>query len=67
MSAPRFFDNLRDFNMLTRFACVVSLLWSASAGFAQEAISGWHDNLDRARKIAREQGKPLLIVFRCVR
>lgn len=34
---------------------------------AQEAIPGWHTNLDEARKLAESTGKPLFITFRCVR
>lgn len=35
--------------------------------FAQDAIPGWHTNLDEARKLAESTGKPLFITFRCVR
>ncbi|MDB5338980.1 MAG: hypothetical protein JWN70_4599 [Planctomycetaceae bacterium] len=42
----------------------VALTASASA---QEKVSGWHTDLDSASKLARESGKPLFVVFRCVR
>jgi len=34
---------------------------------AQDKIQRWHDNLERGAKAARESGKPLFVVFRCVR
>ena len=34
---------------------------------AQDSVPGWHTNLDQARRLAEENGKPLFIVFRCVR
>jgi small-conductance mechanosensitive channel len=34
---------------------------------AQDAIPGWHTNLDEARKLSESTGKPLFITFRCVR
>lgn len=34
---------------------------------AQDKILRWHDNLERAVQVARESGKPLFVVFRCVR
>lgn len=39
----------------------------AAPASAQEKISGWHTDLDSACKLARETGKPLFVVFRCVR
>jgi hypothetical protein len=45
----------------------------AVAGFpipavvAQDAVPGWHTNLDDACRAAEANGKPLFIVFRCVR
>lgn len=44
--------------------CVV-MLGQRSA--AQDAIPGWHTNLEDARKLAESTGKPLFITFRCVR
>ncbi len=52
--------------MLTRSACLVALFVASSAA-AQDAVPGWHGSLPRAQQLAREQNKPLLIVFRCVR
>ena len=34
---------------------------------AQDAIPGWHTNLEEARKLSESTGKPLFITFRCVR
>ena len=38
-----------------------------SATFAQDVVPGWHTNLDDACRAAEANGKPLFIVFRCVR
>ena len=49
---------------------IAALLWftfTSNLSFAQENIPGWHSNLEQARRIAEETGKPLFIVFRCVR
>ena len=34
---------------------------------AQTSEFGWHDDLSRGIVAARESGRPLMIVFRCVR
>ena len=34
---------------------------------AQDVVLGWHTNLDDACRTAEANGKPLFIVFRCVR
>lgn len=36
----------------------------AVAGFRTPEPLTWHTDLDKARALAREQGKPLLLVFR---
>jgi hypothetical protein len=46
-------------------AALVLLLATAAA--AQDKIQRWHDNLDRGIESARKSGKPLFVVFRCVR
>lgn len=46
---------------------LVGLTLPGPAGFAQETVSGWHSNLEDARKLAESTGKPLFITFRCVR
>lgn len=38
-----------------------------STARAQNALFRWHDNMDRAAAAARDSGKPLFVVFRCVR
>ena len=43
------------------------LATTAKPAAAQEKILRWHDNLDRAAQASRESGKPLFVVFRCVR
>lgn len=43
------------------------LLLASNSTFAQETVPGWHSNLAQAQKLAEESGKPLFIVFRCVR
>ena len=42
------------------------LLFTSLAA-AQEKVLRWHDNLDRGVAAARQSGKPLFVVFRCVR
>ena len=44
--------------------CVVLL---GRQAVAQDAVPGWHTNLEDARKLAESTGKPLFITFRCVR
>ncbi|HVW00655.1 MAG TPA: hypothetical protein VHB77_09950 [Planctomycetaceae bacterium] len=34
---------------------------------AQAQVQGWHTDLNAAREVARRTGKPLFVVFRCVR
>lgn len=46
---------------------IVSLMAPGSRCVAQDAIPGWHTNLEDARKLAESTGKPLFITFRCVR
>jgi len=50
-------------------AGVIAMLFVFAAGTAaaQDKIQRWHDNLDRGAQAARESGKPLFVVFRCVR
>lgn len=46
---------------------IVSLMLLNQRCVAQDAIPGWHTNLDEARKLSESTGKPLFITFRCVR
>lgn len=46
---------------------IVGVVVFGQRSFAQDAIPGWHTNLDEARKLAESTGKPLFITFRCVR
>jgi hypothetical protein len=52
-------------------ACIAVLLISAGMlcqrSVAQDAIPGWHTNLEDARRLSESTGKPLFITFRCVR
>ena len=43
------------------------LLLASNSTFAQDTVPGWHSNLAQAQQLAEESGKPLFIVFRCVR
>ena len=59
-------------SMVQRFAsiCIAALLvltMSSNSGIAQDAVPGWHSNLAQAQRLSEESGKPLFIVFRCVR
>ena len=46
---------------------VTVLCAAASSACGQEKLLRWHDNLDRGAEAARASGKPLFVVFRCVR
>jgi len=49
-------------------AAVLSLFSSLPAPlFAQDKLARWHDSLERAQVAARGSGKPIFVVFRCVR
>ena len=51
-------------------AVVAAVFFSLTSNLttsAQDSVPGWHTNLDQARRLAEENGKPLFIVFRCVR
>ncbi len=61
-------------SLMSRFVAVgistLLLLASTSASSlsqAQETVPGWHNNLAQAQQLSEESGKPLFIVFRCVR
>lgn len=46
---------------------IVSVVMHSQRSVAQDAVPGWHSNLEDARKLAESTGKPLFITFRCVR
>ncbi|RLT09641.1 MAG: hypothetical protein DWI21_05740 [Planctomycetota bacterium] len=46
---------------------IVGVVMLDQRSMAQDAIPGWHTNLEDARKLAESSGKPLFITFRCVR
>lgn len=48
-------------------ALIVSFTAFGQLSVAQDAIPGWHTNLEDARKLSESTGKPLFITFRCVR
>lgn len=52
---------------MLRLCLILCLFVPAVPAFAQAQVSGWHSDLDSARKVAHETGKPLFVVFRCVR
>jgi hypothetical protein len=53
------------------FQVCLLLLCSDSSSFAQSKATqlasqfGWHTNLDGAKTVARQTGKPIFLVFRC--
>jgi hypothetical protein len=56
----------------TRFLAVlpcVALVWlsAGTAVFGQSRYIGWHSDLKSAAEQAAASGKPLMVVFRCVR
>lgn len=46
---------------------IVGVVMFGQRSVAQDAIPGWHTNLEEARKLSESTGKPLFITFRCVR
>ena len=48
-------------------ALLSALLLAQSTATAQTSELGWHGELARGTAAARESGKPLFVVFRCVR
>jgi hypothetical protein len=52
-----------------RATCVLAYILGAmsTVASAQEKLLRWHDSLERGAECARESGKPLFVVFRCVR
>ncbi len=55
---------IRIFQLAILLGIVIS---TNRAVFAQDVVPGWHTNLDDACRAAEANGKPLFIVFRCVR
>lgn len=47
----------------------LALVWlsAGSAVFGQSRYIGWHSDLKSAAEQAAASGKPLMVVFRCVR
>jgi hypothetical protein len=45
-------------------ASIVQIMWAVDNRAFE--VYPWLDDLEQAREIATEQGKPMLIVFRCV-
>lgn len=58
---------------LPRWSIVVQAVLLLLAGLgtnvshAQPQAAGWHKDLNAARQVARETGKPIFAVFRCER
>ncbi len=53
---------------ILQLAVLLGFIFSSDrAVFAQDVVPGWHTNLDDACRAAEANGKPLFIVFRCVR
>lgn len=46
---------------------IVGVVMLDQRSMAQDAIPGWHTNLEEARKLSESTGNPLFITFRCVR
>lgn len=58
-------SNLRAVSVLV--VAFLFVVFACRATPAQETVPGWHSHLEQAQKVAEETGKPLFIVFRCVR
>jgi hypothetical protein len=52
---------------LRAIVAFLALLLTAASSPAQEKLLRWHTDLGRAAESARESGRPLFVVFRCVR
>ena len=48
-------------------AVLAVLLLTGGRVVAQETFAGWHTSLERGAELSRESGRPLFVVFRCVR
>ena len=48
-------------------AALAALLLTGGRVIAQETFVGWHTSLERGAELSRESGRPLFVVFRCVR
>ncbi len=48
-------------------AAIPAALLSAGEAAAQATFLGWHSNLNTAAKVSTKTGKPIFLVFRCVR
>jgi hypothetical protein len=46
---------------------VLALLLTGASALAQDKLLRWHDEIGRGSDAARSSGKPLFVVFRCVR
>lgn len=46
---------------------LVLMSGTVSTACAQNRLAGWHSDLKTAAAVARRTGKPLFVVFRCVR
>jgi hypothetical protein len=56
------FHPVRSLLITAAIACFTTLPTIANAQFL-----GWHNNLNAAAKVSAKTGKPLFVVFRCVR
>ncbi len=56
-------------SVVVGIAALMLLATASTSSFllAQETVPGWHNNLAQAQRLSEETGKPLFIVFRCVR
>ncbi len=57
---------------MIRYTQLLVILWTFLAQMssflcAQQTLPGWHKNLEPAQRLAAKTGKPLLVVFRCLR
>ena len=59
----------RRFQRFDRTLPCLALVWlsAGSTVVGQDRYIGWHSDLKRAAERAAASGKPLMVVFRCVR
>jgi hypothetical protein len=64
---PRWISIEQSWNRIVGCASLLlATLWLTPV-FAQAQVQGWHTRLEDAQRLARETGKPIFLVFRCVR
>lgn len=61
--------NANDFRAraIALLFAIPAVFFSADEAAAQANFFGWHTDLNTAAKVSTKTGKPIFLVFRCVR